>query len=371
MISKYILKEKSIFSNINFRDISKIFNLQKIWKLAPINKIKNLSSVYTEIHCSQNVTVYYKSVKKKSLKFYEDKDKISCFVWKYGKDVLELNIENNKIIKEEIRIRISSNNKISLKMQNIVINALQGSKSTIILEHEGSSSLYQNIEINVRENACLTLISIQKWNSDSIHLNYDYINIFKNAHFKHIIISLSGKMIKAIPSVLFHDSGGKVKLVGMYLNKDFEYKEHKIFIKHNHPSCISKVNYKGFLKGKNSKAVWIGNVYIDKNAKHTNTYQINKNLVFNSKAQFESIPNLEIQTGKIIQAGHATSTFNFDLEHLFYLQSRGISLNEAYRLIIYGFFKEIIDYIDQKSLKKKILSFVKNKYLSKDNLRSI
>ncbi|WP_242418528.1 SufD family Fe-S cluster assembly protein, partial [Frankia sp. CpI1-P] len=120
----------------------------------------------------------------------------------------------------------------------------------------------------------------------------------------------------------------------------------------------SRVTYKGALRGDGAHSVWIGDVVINADAVDTDTYELNRNLVLTDGARADSVPNLEILTGEVVGAGHASATGRFDDEALFYLQSRGIPPAEARRLVVHGFFAEVIDRIEVADLRDRIMASV-------------
>jgi len=118
------------------------------------------------------------------------------------------------------------------------------------------------------------------------------------------------------------------------------------------------VLYKGALQGESARSVWIGDVLIGPDATGTNSYEANRNLVLTDGARAESIPNLEIETGDIQGAGHASATGRFDDEQLFYLQARGIDEQEARRLVVVGFLGEIVQKTGIPSLEEELTAAI-------------
>jgi Fe-S cluster assembly protein SufD len=116
------------------------------------------------------------------------------------------------------------------------------------------------------------------------------------------------------------------------------------------------VNYKGALAGVSARTVWIGDVFIRAAAEGTDTYELNRNLLLTDGARADSVPNLEIETGEIVGAGHASTTGRFDDEQLFYLMSRGIPADEARRLVIRGFFSEIVSLIKDETIEERLMA---------------
>jgi Fe-S cluster assembly protein SufD len=124
------------------------------------------------------------------------------------------------------------------------------------------------------------------------------------------------------------------------------------------PQCTSNVLYKNALLGESARTVWIGDVRIRPGASGTNTYEMNRNLLLSDGARADSVPNLEIETGNIAGAGHASATGRFDDLQLFYLMSRGIHADEAQRLVVRGFFADAVERIGIPDLQRQIMTAI-------------
>jgi Fe-S cluster assembly protein SufD len=132
-------------------------------------------------------------------------------------------------------------------------------------------------------------------------------------------------VVRQSPTVTFTQPGGDAELLGLYFADAGQHLEHRLLVDHAVPHCRSNVAYKGALQGEGAHTVWIGDVLIRAVAEATETYELNRNLVLTDGARADSVPNLEIETGEITGAGHASATGRFDDEQLFYLQARGIA----------------------------------------------
>jgi Fe-S cluster assembly protein SufD len=130
--------------------------------------------------------------------------------------------------------------------------------------------------------------------------------------------------------------------------------EQQVYVHHDAPNTRSRVTYKGALQGKGARTVWIGDVLIGPAAVGTDSYEQNRNLVLTDGTRADSVPNLEIETGDIVGAGHASATGRFDDEQLFYLQSRGITEAEARRLVVRGFLTEIVQQVESPVLQQRL-----------------
>ena len=158
------------------------------------------------------------------------------------------------------------------------------------------------------------------------------------------------------PSVTYAAPGGNAELLGLFLADGDQYLEHRIFVEHEQPHCTSRVTYKGALSGPGSHTVWVGDVLVRRGATGTDTYELNRNLLLNDGPRADSVPNLELETGEIIGAGHASATGRFDDEQLFYLQSRGIPETQARQLVVRGFFAEVLGRLNDEVWRDSIMS---------------
>lgn len=236
---------------------------------------------------------------------------------------------------------------------HLVVNAKDFTRSVVVIDHRGEAILSENIEIVVGDEANLTVVSIQDWSSDSINAQAQYAKLGRNSKLKHIVITLGGSVVRVTPSATFTAPGGEVELYGLYFADAGQYLEHRIFVDHAQPNCKSRVTYKGALQGKSAHTVWVGDVLIRAAAEGTDTYELNRNLLLTDGARADSVPNLEIETGQIQGAGHASASGRFDDEHLFYLQARGIPELEARRLVVRGFLMEIVQQIGVPELEER------------------
>ena len=235
-----------------------------------------------------------------------------------------------------------------------VIEAAPNSHALVIMENTGDANLTENVEIVVGEGANLTVVSIQEWNDDAIHLATHHATVARDGNLQHIVVSLGGKIVRVNPNIHLDGQGANGEGYGAYFADAGQHLEHQVYIDHNAPNSRSRVAYKGALQGEGAHAVWIGDVLIRRVASGTDSYEENRNLTLTEGTRTDSIPNLEIETGDIAGAGHASTTGRFDEEHIFYLQSRGISLDEARKLVVRGFLFEVIQRIGNEQIEERL-----------------
>lgn len=235
-----------------------------------------------------------------------------------------------------------------------VITAQPFSHTVLVLDSSGPATLVENVEIVVGESANLTLVSVQDWDADARHLASHFVTVGRDATLKHVVVSLGGSVVRVNPSVTLADRGADAELLGVYFADAGQHLEQQVFLYHRAPNTRGRVNYKGALQGSGARTVWVGDVLIGPDAAGTDSYEQNRNLVLTDGTRADSIPNLEIQTGDIAGAGHASATGRFDDEQLFYLQSRGISEEEARRLVVRGFLTEVVQRIGSPALEQRL-----------------
>jgi Fe-S cluster assembly protein SufD len=224
--------------------------------------------------------------------------------------------------------------------------------------HEGSSTLADNIEIIAGDGSHLEFASMEEWAGDAVHLSHHYLRVGRDATVKHTALTFGGDLVRVVGTVSYDGPGGDAELTGLYFADAGQHLEHRLFVDHAVPHCKSRVLYKGALQGQKARTVWIGDVLIRKAAEGTDTYEMNRNLVLTSGARADSVPNLEIETGEIVGAGHASATGRFDDEQLFYLLSRGIPTEVAKRLVVRGFFGEVLLHIGIPSVRERAAEII-------------
>lgn len=239
---------------------------------------------------------------------------------------------------------------------------------TIVVTHTGSARYCATTSYVVGDGAQVNVLSLQDWADDAVHLARDAVRVGRDATVRHSAISFGGDVVRMHANVEYAGPGGEAEMLGLYFADAGQHLEHRLFADHNAPRTKSNVVYKGALQGDGAHTVWIGNVLIRKVAEGIETFEENRNLVLTDGCQADSVPNLEIETGEIEGAGHASATARFDDSQLFYLRSRGISEEEARRLVLHGFFQDVIRKIGVPSIEERLTATVEEE-LAKNVLR--
>ncbi|MFH5210220.1 Fe-S cluster assembly protein SufD [Antrihabitans spumae] len=232
--------------------------------------------------------------------------------------------------------------------------------ATVVIDQQGSGTYAENVEFVLGDSAKLTVVVVQDWNDDAVHLTAHHASLGRDAVLRHTAVTLGGDLVRLTATVNYKGPGGDAELLGLYFADAGQHFEQRLLVDHSQPQCKSRVTYKGALQGdpKSGKpdahTVWVGDVLIRVAGEGTDTFELNRNLVLTDGARADSVPNLEIETGEIAGAGHASATGRFDDEQLFYLRARGIPEDQARRLVVRGFFHEIINKIAVEEIRERL-----------------
>jgi Fe-S cluster assembly protein SufD len=234
-------------------------------------------------------------------------------------------------------------------------------KVSIVLEQVGTATVADNVEVVVGDSAQLTLVTLATWDAGAVQAQHLKFRIGRSAHATHVQVALGGDLVRQFTSVEYADRGGEADLWGLYFADAGQHFEHRQLVDHGVPDCRSYVGYRGALQGQSAHTVWVGDVLIRAAATGTETYEINRNLLLTDGARADSVPNLEIETGEVVSAGHASATGRFDDEQLFYLMARGIPEDEARKLVVGGFFAELLNKIPVEELRERLGAVIESR----------
>ncbi|MEW1833434.1 Fe-S cluster assembly protein SufD [Microbacterium sp. NPDC079995] len=287
---------------------------------------------------------------------FRPEDVVSAIAWSQEPEAPLIRIPADTELDEPVVVTLTGRGGVA--HAHVVIEAQPNSRGTVVLRHEGSASQAQNVEIIVRDGAALTVVSVQRWDDDAVHLAAHQARVDRDASLTHIVVSLGGGLVRVNPSVELAGAGSQGRLYGLSFADAGQHLESQVYLHHKGAHTNGDVLYKSALQGASARTVWIGDVLIGPDAVGTDSYEANRNLVLTDGARADSIPNLEIETGDIVGAGHASATGRFDDEQLFYLQARGIDEEQARRLVVLGFLAEIVQKIGIPSLEDEFISAI-------------
>jgi len=241
---------------------------------------------------------------------------------------------------------------------HVVLDIGAQAQASVVIEYAGTARYAGELSVLVGDGAKLTLVSVQGWAPQAVHAQHVGVRLGRDATIASTQVTLGGDLVRVVETVEYTGPGGDAEMAGLYIADAGQHQEHRLFVDHSAPHCRSNVTYKGALQGEGAHTVWVGDVLIRAGAEGTDTYEMNRNLVLTDGTRADSVPNLEIETGEIVGAGHASTTGRFDDEQLFYLQARGIPEDEARRLVVRGFFAELVHRIGIPDLAERLLTAI-------------
>ena len=346
-------------------DFKPLTGMEEDWRFTPLKRLRGLhTEVLNGAAPSVSVTapdsVRVETVGRDDRRIGSaaiPEDRVSANAWENFTEATVITVPSEVQVDGEVSVLLTGQG-TEASAQHVVIVAEKFSKSVVVLDHQGTAVVSENVEILVEDGAQLTVISLQEWNDDAVHASSQQVKLGRDAKFKHIVVSLGGDLVRVTPSARFTAPGAEVELFGLYFADAGQHLEQRLFVDHAVANCKSNVLYKGALQGRNAHTVWVGDVLIRKEAEGTDTYEANRNLVLTDGARADSVPNLEIETGLIAGAGHASATGRFDDQHLFYLMARGIPEEVARRLVVRGFLNEIIQKIKVPAIEERLTEAV-------------
>jgi Fe-S cluster assembly protein SufD len=269
-------------------------------------------------------------------------------------------------VADPIEVVITGPGEGAVAYGHLQIRAEELAEAVVVVDQRGSGTYADNVEFVVGDAARLTVVWLADWADDAVHVSAQHARLGKDAVLRHVAVTLGGEVVRMSATVRFAAAGGDAELLGLYFADDGQHLESRLLIDHAQPDCRSNVVYKGALQGDpesrkpDAHTVWVGDVLIRPRASGTDTFESNRNLVLTDGARADSIPNLEIETGEIVGAGHASATGRFDDEQLFYLRSRGIPEEQARRLVVRGFFGEIISKIALPQIRERLTAAIEH-----------
>jgi Fe-S cluster assembly protein SufD len=298
-------------------------------------------------------------------------DRISAFAYGAAAQELRIEVAPDAVLADPAVVRVVGTGTDGISAAHTVIDVGRFAQGTLVLDQVGSTTLADNVEVTVGDGAQLTLVTLADWAPDAVQAQHLRIRVGRDAKVTHIQVTLGGDLVRQYTTVEYAGRGGDAELYGLYFasgpaagtasgarqagqHQAGQHQEHRLLVDHAEPDCRSFVHYRGGLQGQGTHTVWVGDVLIQNQATGTDTYEINRNLVLSDGARADSVPNLEIETGEVIGAGHASATARFDEEQLFYLMSRGIDAEQARRLVVRGFFAELLQRIPVAELRERL-----------------
>ncbi|MFQ6172519.1 Fe-S cluster assembly protein SufD [Oryzobacter sp. R7] len=283
-------------------------------------------------------------------------DRAAAVAAAHSGGVAVLDVPAEAELDEPVRVRLTGEGEVV--HGHLLVRVGRFARATVVLEHAGSAEYTELVSVLAGDGSEVTLVSVQEWADEAHHLAQHDVVVGRDARVRHIAVTIGGGIVRLNANASYTGPGGSFEGLGVYFADAGQHLEHRLFVDHEAPHCRSNVEYKGALQGETAHTVWVGDVLIRASAEGTDTYELNRNLVLTDGARADSVPNLEIETGEIEGAGHASATGRFDDQQLFYLMARGIPEDEARRLVVRGFFASVVARIGVPEVEDRLMAAI-------------
>jgi Fe-S cluster assembly protein SufD len=341
----------------------------ELWRFTPLKRLRGLhdgsaaASGTAAIEVTERPGVTVESVRRGDKRLGQGgvpSDRVAAQAFSSFNSATVVTVARETEVAEPIEITITGPGAGAVAYGHLQIRVEELSRAIVVIDLRGSGTYADNLEVIVGDSAGVGVIWIADWADDVVHVSSHHARLGKDAVLGHVNVTLGGDVVRTTATVRFDGPGGDAQLLGTYFADDGQHFEARLLVDHSQPNCKSDVLYKGALQGDpdskkpDAHTVWIGDVLIRAEAEGTDTFEVNRNLVLTDGARADSVPNLEIETGEIVGAGHASATGRFDDEQLFYLRARGIPEEQARQLVVRGFFNEIIAKIAVPAVRERL-----------------
>ena len=363
------LNKGELFSSFDVNAFEVPGGRDELWRFTPLKRLRGLhdgsapATGTATIEVTERPGVTVESVRRGDERLGQGgtpADRVAAQAFSSFNSATILTVARDTEVAEPIEVSITGPGEGAVAYGHLQIRVEELSRAIVVVDLRGSGTYADNVEIIVGDSAAVGVIWIADWADDTVHVSSHHARLGKDALLGHVNVTLGGELVRTTATVRFDGPGGDAQMLGTYFADDGQHFEARLLVDHSQPNCKSDVLYKGALQGDpdsnkpDAHTVWIGDVLIRAEAEGTDTFEVNRNLVLTDGARADSVPNLEIETGEIAGAGHASATGRFDDEQLFYLRARGIPEAQARRLVVRGFFNEIIAKIAVPAVRERL-----------------
>jgi Fe-S cluster assembly protein SufD len=264
------------------------------WRFTPLRRLRGLHSdalapagkVRSEVSAAPAVAAVRAQRDDRRLgAAFVPSDRVSARAFASFEEATVVSVPEGAEVAEPTVVSVCGEDAAGAAFGHTLIEVGANARATVVLEHVGSATYADNVEIVLGEGAALTVVSMQEWASDAVHLSRHYATLGKDARLQHVAVTLGGSVVRLAPSLRYAGTGGDAEMLGLYFADGGQHLEHRLFVDHADARCRSRVDYRGALQGRDAHTVWIGDVLIRAAAVGTDTYERNRNLLLTEGAR--------------------------------------------------------------------------------------
>ena len=346
-----------IISSASVDDFAVPHGREEEWRFAPIGEIESFfepDGSFGAVGAEDSEYVTVSDMDHDDAGRWLPVDRAAAVARAGSRQIIRVRVPDDAVVTEPIVVTLAGES--ARNHAHLDVRIGRHAKATVVIAHDLASDVSGAIVTELGDGAHLTMLSVMDGPATSVQLWHWPVRIGRDATFIGSTVTIGGRLVRMLPSVTYEGPGGSATLLGAFLADNGQYIEHRILVEHVAPHCTSSVIYKGALEGSGTHTVWVGDVVVRRDAIGTDTYEMNRNLLLDDGARADSVPNLELETGDIASAGHASATGRFDDQQLFYLQARGIPEKVARQLVVRGFFVDVLSRLGSNHWRDSILA---------------
>lgn len=215
------------------------------------------------------------------------------------------------------------------------------------------------VEIEARRGATINYISLQEWGRNVHHFQTQRFTGHRDTTLRSLAVNLGATFARTQVESVLKGEGSFSEMLGLYFGDADQHFAQRTLQSHNAPHATSELLYKGALKG-SSRSEYSGLIKVLKDAQGTDAYQANRNLLLSDHSRARSLPQLEIEANEV-RCTHGATVSPVEEEHLFYLMSRGIDRVTAQKLVVFGFFRDVLDRIRVETVREQLSDAISRK----------
>ena len=282
----------------------------------------------------------------------------------YFKDVAFVKVEDNVEVTKPIHVlSICAGDNQAMNMRNLVVLGTN-SKANVItqFEGEGNTDSFTNVvsEVVVGDGAKGGLYIIQNEGETASHINSTQVTQSNSSQFSVITVTKSGKLVRNNLNYSVNGQACESNMYGVYFTRDNQHVDNHTYVDHLQPNCNSNELYKGVMNDR-STGVFNGKIMVQREAQKTNAFQSNQNILLSDTASIFTKPELEIYADDV-KCSHGCTVGQLDEEATFYLQSRGLSKDDATKLLIQAFASDVMEKVEIEALRDSLETFIHNQF---------
>lgn len=250
-----------------------------------------------------------------------------------------------------------------------LVIAAEGAEVTLVEEFASEDFDAQTLSTSAAEifaegGARVHYVAVQRFGKGVVHLPTDRVIAGRDARVTALYLALGADVNRSDVQCTLQQPGAHVDLLGLYIADGTQHVDNETLQNHVSPHASSNLLFKGALRDK-GRSVFRGMIRVHPKAQRTDAYQTNRNLLLSSEARADSLPNLEIAADDV-RCSHAATVGQLDEEEIFYLLSRGIPKDVAMRLVVFGFFGEVLNQFEVEAVRAELIRAIEEKLWNKE-----